>query len=74
MQIVIICVKAMTPEQHPNSHDAASKGDADMPHQMVHRAIPSRDLLQGEPCVLIEHGGALYSLRATRAGKLILTK
>lgn len=36
--------------------------------------IPSSALLGGQPYVLIEHGGAIYWLRATRAGKLILTK
>jgi hemin uptake protein HemP len=37
-------------------------------------AIPSEALLQGRQVVLIEHGGAVYTLRATRSGKLILTK
>lgn len=37
-------------------------------------AIPSHELLKGRICVPIEHGGSLYWLRATRAGKLILTK
>ncbi len=36
--------------------------------------IPSKALLAGQPCVAIEHEGACYVLRATRAGKLILTK
>ena len=37
-------------------------------------AIPSSELLKGQPHVPIEHGGAVYWLRATRSGKLILTK
>jgi hemin uptake protein HemP len=37
-------------------------------------AIPSSKLLGGQAYVLIEHGGAIYWLRATRSGKLILTK
>ena len=37
-------------------------------------AIPSSQLLRGQPHVPIEHGGAVYWLRATRSGKLILTK
>ena len=37
-------------------------------------AIPSSQLLQGQAYVPIEHGGAVYWLRATRSGKLILTK
>ncbi|THF56919.1 hemin uptake protein HemP [Pseudothauera rhizosphaerae] len=36
--------------------------------------IASEQILQGRSCVLIRHGDALYALRATRAGKLILTK
>jgi hemin uptake protein HemP len=37
-------------------------------------AIPSVQLLQGRASVAIEHHGTQYFLRATRAGKLILTK
>ncbi|BAL26170.1 hemin uptake protein HemP [Azoarcus sp. KH32C] len=37
-------------------------------------AIPSMRLLQGRSSVAIEHHGTQYFLRATRAGKLILTK
>jgi len=36
--------------------------------------IPSDDLLRGEASVTIDHAGIRYVLRATRAGKLILTK
>jgi hemin uptake protein HemP len=38
------------------------------------RVLPSDELLQGQTCVHIQHAGALYTLRATRSGKLILTK
>jgi hemin uptake protein HemP len=38
------------------------------------RAIPSAALLAGQASVVIEHQGVRYVLRATRAGKLILTK
>jgi hemin uptake protein HemP len=41
---------------------------------MAMPTIPSGELLRGRPYVLIEHGGAVYWLRATRSGKLILTK
>ncbi|HJV24924.1 MAG TPA: hemin uptake protein HemP [Aromatoleum sp.] len=37
-------------------------------------AIPSVRLLQGRSSIAIEHRGTQYFLRATRAGKLILTK
>jgi hemin uptake protein HemP len=36
--------------------------------------IPSDDLLRGQASVTIDHAGIRYVLRATRAGKLILTK
>lgn len=38
------------------------------------RVIASEKLLDGLPCVAIVHQGLRYVLRATRAGKLILTK
>lgn len=37
-------------------------------------SVPSAALLQGHNVVHIEHNGALYQLRSTRLGKLILTK
>lgn len=37
-------------------------------------SVPSAALLQGHTVVHIEHNGALYQLRNTRLGKLILTK
>lgn len=36
--------------------------------------LRSQDLLRGQKLVLIEHQGQNYLLRATRQGKLILTK
>lgn len=36
--------------------------------------IASSALLNGRSCVAIDHEGTRYLLRATRAGKLILTK
>lgn len=38
------------------------------------RALDSRHLFHDAREVLIEHNGAVYRLRLTRAGKLILTK
>ena len=45
--------------------------DASLPAEP---ALPSSRLLQGRKSVQIEHNGALYQLRATKFGKLILTK
>jgi len=36
--------------------------------------LRSEDLLAGCPCVRIHHEGKIYTLRATRQGKLLLTK
>ncbi|AKJ28901.1 hypothetical protein AAW51_2210 [Caldimonas brevitalea] len=36
--------------------------------------LPSSSLLGGHKSVQIEHNGALYQLRTTKLGKLILTK
>ena len=38
------------------------------------RRVNSRTLLGGGSSLLIEHEGAVYRLRVTRQGKLILTK
>ena len=38
------------------------------------RIIRTEDLLQGASEILLRHGSAVYRLRVTRAGKLILTK
>lgn len=43
--------------------------DAERGHVIV-----SSQLLGGKPSVTIDHDGVNYILRATRAGKLILTK
>lgn len=44
------------------------------PAQLTTAIIPSRDLLGQSNVITIEHEGMLYTLRATRNGKLILTK
>jgi hemin uptake protein HemP len=36
--------------------------------------IRSKELFNNRACVFIEHEGMVYALRATRTGKLILTK
>ncbi len=36
--------------------------------------VPSNLLLQGHKAVSISHNGMLYTLQATKLGKLILTK
>lgn len=41
---------------------------------MQHGALASNELLQGRSSIAIDHQGMRYILRATRTGKLILTK
>ena len=50
----------------------ASVGDGD--ERREQRVVRSDALLQGNTHVLIAHNGETYQLRATRLGKLILTK
>jgi hemin uptake protein HemP len=54
--------------------DAAFDLSEAAPSRCGEQPIASEQLLQGRSCVMIRHGDALYALRATRAGKLILTK
>jgi len=42
--------------------------------QAMPRALSSTELFAGDHEVWIEHGGELYRLQLTKAGKLILTK
>lgn len=60
----------------PNTPLSAIKAPAERtPAQQAATAIiPSRDLLGQSNVITIEHEGMLYTLRATRNGKLILTK
>ncbi|WP_025602972.1 hemin uptake protein HemP [Burkholderia sp. WSM2230] len=51
---------------------AASR--ANDPAQTAERVVRSEALLQGHSHISIVHNGETYQLRATRLGKLILTK
>ena len=68
----------MTTEGFAPPHRAPSAtGTPESRHPAAMRAsqpIASDELLRGEASVMIDHAGIRYVLRATRAGKLILTK
>ncbi len=49
------------------AHGAMRPGPTQQP-------VPSTALLQGHKAVSISHNGMLYTLQATKLGKLILTK
>lgn len=65
-------VTSSPPRAEPR-HRAAN-ASASEPPSGADAAIPSSMLLAGRDTVAIEHRGVTYVLRATRAGKLILTK
>jgi len=50
-------------QDSPNAGSRISQGE-----------INSRALLAGLDCIQIRHGDSIYWLRATRQGKLLLTK
>lgn len=45
-----------------------------MQAEQAEAAVTSSALLRGRKSIQIEHNGAVYQLRATKFGKLILTK
>ncbi|SEB25032.1 hemin uptake protein HemP [Paraburkholderia sartisoli] len=51
-----------------------SEGPGQSPMEPAGRSVSSDALLQGRSHVSITHNGETYQLRATRLGKLILTK
>jgi hemin uptake protein HemP len=53
---------------------ATSRANAGSAAPLEQRVFRSDALLQGQNHVLIAHNGETYQLRATRLGKLILTK
>ncbi|HMO47987.1 MAG TPA: hemin uptake protein HemP [Rubrivivax sp.] len=61
---------------HPSRTPVALPADAAATPQQrsAVRAVRSETLLGGAPELHIEHRGALYRLRLTSLGKLILTK
>ncbi|OBZ92616.1 hemic uptake protein hemP [Pararhizobium polonicum] len=55
----------------PNEPDAAP---AVSPASQTQRLVESRELFRGENEILISHGDAIYRMKITRQGKLILNK
>ncbi len=54
-----------------NEHDAVA---AVKPIGQAQRILESRDLFRGQTEILISHEGAIYRMKITRQGKLILNK
>lgn len=55
----------------PTQQDAVSRA---VPAGKTQRILESRDLFLGETEILIAHEGAVYRMKITRQGKLILNK
>ncbi len=68
--------KSATPCRSTGAHDTAatSRANPGSAAPLEQQIFRSDALLQGRNHVLIAHNGETYQLRATRLGKLILTK
>jgi hemin uptake protein HemP len=58
----------------PAERQAGNSGNTAQTAESAERVLRSDALLQGRSHVSIVHNGETYQLRATRLGKLILTK
>jgi hemin uptake protein HemP len=66
--------KASAPAATPSTERQERANNASSDTCATERVIRSDTLLQGRSHVSIMHNGETYQLRATRLGKLILTK
>ncbi|QLL63834.1 hemin uptake protein HemP [Sinorhizobium mexicanum] len=57
----------------PNDTDTARPSQPSLADRSQ-RIVESRDLFRGDSEILISHDGAIYRMRITRQGKLILNK
>lgn len=57
-------------QESGGAHDRASRAQG----QRLLRVVASDELFRGTTEIGIEHGGAMYRLKITRQGKLILNK
>ncbi|MDX0755217.1 hemin uptake protein HemP [Sinorhizobium medicae] len=58
----------------PNDTDSERSPQAAAPVDRTQRIVESRDLFCGQSEILISHDGAIYRMKITRQGKLILNK
>jgi hemin uptake protein HemP len=56
------------------TQSAAIPAPYDNPVNIPQHAVPSHELLGNQGALQIDHKGAIYTLRATSKGGLILTK
>lgn len=60
--------------QVSNDNDLARPSEPPAPAERAKRTIESRELFGSENEILISHAGAIYRMKITRQGKLILNK
>ncbi|MDQ7977760.1 hemin uptake protein HemP [Paraburkholderia sp. SARCC-3016] len=65
---------AATPTAERAGNAAAASPESSAGERVAERVVRSETLLQGRSHISITHNGETYQLRATRLGKLILTK
>jgi hemin uptake protein HemP len=66
--------KTSAPTATPPTERAGNAASAAPESSAGERVVRSETLLQGRSHISITHNGETYQLRATRLGKLILTK
>ncbi|SFJ82438.1 Hemin uptake protein HemP [Paraburkholderia megapolitana] len=66
--------KAAAPAVSTTASTASTAVRGSQPSDSTDRVVRSDTLLQGRSHISIMHNGETYQLRATRLGKLILTK
>jgi len=67
-------MRSLDAQPHPIPLPGAPASAKSGVEDLLSCVISSARLLLGRPSVTIDHEGTQYVLRATRAGKLILTK
>ncbi|AMP37290.1 hemin uptake protein HemP (plasmid) [Ralstonia syzygii subsp. celebesensis] len=74
--IIVARKRPATLEHTPLDTEPTSTASVTAPPTVVSdtRIMTSEQLFAGQNAVAIRHNGALYTLRVTRFGKLILTK
>jgi hemin uptake protein HemP len=68
-------VNSYTPLNHPSfRRSTVAEGRPEIPPRPLNRVVTSDSLFRGTHEIGIEHEGAMYRLKITRQGKLILNK
>lgn len=72
--VIVASKRPASQEATPAVHTTPATTDAVPATLGDTRIMTSEQLFAGQSAVTIQHNGAMYTLRVTRFGKLILTK